>query len=91
MTQIGSRTKRKFHKGMSSQGMIFKSGEAFNKKKGVCYIPELSDEKYTHKDFLRIADGNEKLAQTLFSIVDWQHPETLMEEWSNDGILDDED
>ena len=31
-------------------------------------------------DFLDIAKGNEELAETLFDLVDWQHPETLYNE-----------
>ena len=55
-----------------------KNVKAFQDKKGTCYVPDLSDEKYTYNDFLRIANGNEKLAQQLFSVVEWQHPDMLL-------------
>jgi len=55
--------------------------KAFQNKKGTCYVPELSDEKYTYNDFLNIAKGNKKLAEQLFSVVEWQHPETIIDEW----------
>ena len=55
--------------------------KAFQNKKGTCYVPELSDEKYTYNDFLNIAKGNKKLAKQLFSVVEWQHPETIIDEW----------
>ncbi len=64
------------------QGMIYKNDEAFeNKPEEVCYIPELSDEKYTRNDFLELCTGDEELARTLFNYCDWQHPETVIDEW----------
>ena len=37
------------------QGWIFKDEDAFqNRPDDVCYIPELSDEKYTRNDILKI-------------------------------------
>ena len=32
-------------------GYCFKDINAFNNKKGVCYIPELSDQEYNYQDF----------------------------------------
>lgn len=64
------------------QGMVYKNWEAYqNEPETVCYIPELSDSKYTAKDFLEICDGQKDLADELFDGCDWQHPETLMEDW----------
>tara|TARA_R100001244_G_scaffold60743_1_gene51005 strand:+ start:675 stop:914 length:240 start_codon:yes stop_codon:yes gene_type:complete len=71
----------------TDNGYCFKSNKAFKSKKGVCYIAELSDQKYTYNDFLNIAKGNKDLAQNLFDIVDWQHPETLLEEWGREELL----
>lgn len=70
-------------KGQSAQGLIYKNSEAFNNKKDVCYVPELNNTKYTYDDFISIANGNEDIAKELFNCVDWQSPETLMEEWFN--------
>ncbi len=75
-------------RGSTEQGYVFKDEEAYeNDKDKVCYVPELSDEAYTGKDFLDIA-GEQDLADELFDQVDWQHPETLWEEWWNYGELD---
>jgi hypothetical protein len=64
------------------QGYIYKDEEAFeNRPNDVCYVPELSDTLYTRNDFLDLCDGNEDYAKELFLTVDWQHPETLLEEW----------
>tara|TARA_R100001163_G_C4906842_1_gene92926 strand:- start:271 stop:498 length:228 start_codon:yes stop_codon:yes gene_type:complete len=71
----------------TDNGYCFKDRKAFNNKKGICYIPELSDQKYTYSDFLRIANSNKTLAQNLFDIVDWQHPETLLDEWSIEELI----
>ena len=54
-----------------------KDYKAFKSKSGVCYVPELSNQKYTYADFLNLAQGNKKIANLLFNVVEWQHPETL--------------
>ena len=64
------------------QGWIYKDWEAFrNHPDESCYVPELSDKVYTAKDFLRICKGQEEFAEQLFGVVDWQHPDSLMDEW----------
>lgn len=50
------------------QGCIYKNFKAFQDKSDeVCYVPELSDEKYTYKDFLDAAqkfiDENEDVKE----------------------------
>ena len=71
----------------TEQGFVFKDYNAFNNKRGVCYIPELSDETYTYNDFLELACGRKSLAFYIFDTVDWQSPESfvmerdLVEEW----------
>lgn len=63
------------------QGLIVKDEEAFlNYPDKVCYIPELSEGRYTRNDFLAFCDGQEELARECFYAVDWQHPETWVEE-----------
>lgn len=74
-------------RGHSDQGMIYKNEEAFINKSGVCYIPELNDIEYSYNDFLDIALGDEKIAGILFEAVDWQSPDTLVDEWLNDNEL----
>lgn len=66
------------------QGWIFKDEEAYCDKEHperVCYIPELSDSLYTRQDFLDMCKGQTEFADELFEGCDWQHPETLMEDW----------
>lgn len=51
----------------------------------VCYIPELSDSLYTRQDFLDMCNGQEDIADRIFEAVDWQHPETYLEEqWAEE-------
>lgn len=68
---------------------MFKDTAAFEKKEGVCYIPESGDDEYTYQDFLEIGMGNEKLAAVLFSLVDWQSPETVFDELLREGEIDE--
>lgn len=64
------------------QGYIFKDEEAYVKDfDKVCYIPELSDDKYTHKDFLKICNNDEMEAREIFDTVNWQSPQSLYDEW----------
>ena len=68
----------------SGQGYHFKSIDNFyHHKKLPCYSAEYQeiDEYYTAEEILTLADGNENLATDLFETVDWQHIETLMDEW----------
>lgn len=63
------------------QGWIFKDEETFLRHpERVCYVPELSDNAYTRQDFLAMCNGQENLAEECFYAVDWQHPETWVEE-----------
>lgn len=68
-------------RGYYRQGWIFKNEEAFRlHPEQVCYVPELSDEGYTRQDFLAMCNGQEEVATLLFESVDWQSPETLLNE-----------
>jgi hypothetical protein len=81
----------KYVKDFYGQGWIYKDYNAFEEKaKSVCYIPELFDTQYRYDDFMRVAKGNEKLAEVLFDWVDWQSPETLFEDLVKDEEIDDE-
>lgn len=69
------------------QGYIFKDEEAFlTAPDAPCYVAELSDEIYTHRDILRICNGQEEVAKLCFDEIDWQHPET----WLDEAIMNDE-
>lgn len=76
-------------RGYFRQGWVYKNPNAFyNEPDAVCYIPELSDTKYTRKDFLGMCSEQEDMAKELFDSVDWQHPETLIEDWMVNGEWD---
>ena len=69
------------------QGYIFKDEEAFlTTPDAPCYVAELSDEVYNHLDILRICNGQEEIAKLCFDEIDWQHPET----WLDEAIREDE-
>ena len=79
MNEKGAVIERDFYR----QGNIFKDEEAYLDKEHpdkVCYIPELSDSLYTRQDFLDMCNGQEDIADRIFEAVDWQHPETYLEE-----------
>ena len=95
-TKIGSYTpetddsaaiiKREFY----GQGYIFRDEEAFyTSYDKVCYIPELSDATYTRQNLIDMMDGQEALAECLFDCLDWQHPESLIQEYYANGEYDD--
>lgn len=63
------------------QGWIFKDEDAFlHHPDQVCYVPELSDAAFTRQDFLDMCNGQEQFATECFYAVDWQHPETWVDE-----------
>ena len=63
------------------QGFVYKDEEAFlHSLKRVCYVPELTDAKYTQEDFMEMCNGQEDFARECFYAIDWQHPETWIEE-----------
>lgn len=66
------------------QGWIFQDEEAYLDEKHpnrVCYIPELSNSLYTRQNFLDMCKGQVEFANELFYGSDWQHPESLMQDW----------
>jgi|GEM_PF-476983 len=72
------------------QGMIFKDEEAYTYHcDKPCYIPELSDTVYTRQDFIHLCGGRWDLAWECFNAVDWQHPETWVEEQFVNGEWDE--
>lgn len=75
-------TKEIIEKEYYGQGMIYKNWDNFvNHPDEVCYIPELSDNKYTRQDLIDLCGGNAKMAEIMFDELDWQHPESLLEDW----------
>ena len=49
--------------------------------------PYVAIQGYTRQDFIELCDGNVGLAKELYESVDWQHPETLWDEWLEDEEL----
>ncbi|MCR0531749.1 hypothetical protein MKC55_20600 [[Clostridium] innocuum] len=41
----------------------------------------VKDNGYSHKDFLVLTDYQEEISDHLFDAVDWQYPDTLLDEW----------
>lgn len=63
------------------QGWIFKDEEAFLLHLDqVCYVPELFDDAYTRQNFLDMCNGQEEIACECFYALDWQSPETWLNE-----------
>ena len=53
------------------------------------YIEELHEfiNGYTYEDFINMAGGSEEVAAMLFDMVDWQSPETLLDEDLREGEI----
>ena len=77
----------RIERGWLRQGYIYKNSEAYENKTDVCYVPELSDTAYTGQDFLDMCNGQEEIADTIFAVVDWQSPETCLDEFWREGEL----
>lgn len=83
-------------------GFIFKSVENYDSGKGVCYIPEYiigvkdyepyvsGEHGYTRQDFEKLCEGTKIDPDYLFETVNWQHPETLLDELLEDIDFEDE-
>lgn len=72
----------KLDRDLYGQGMVFKSWSAYkDRPTEPCYVPELSDFVYIARDFLEICNNQKEFVDKLFEGCDWQHPESLQEEW----------
>lgn len=68
-------------RGETEQGFVYKNSKAFYEKLDeVCYIPEKDDYYYTYKHFLEMSKGSFEVAQRIFDTVDWQFPESYLED-----------
>jgi len=60
----------------------------------IIYIPEYGYEgnkverenAYSYTDFVKLCDGNIHLAENLFNSLDWQFPESLLDEWDDEYL-----
>lgn len=66
----------------TDQGYVFKSYANYRdfNKNNVCYVPELKNEEYTRSKIIDICEGNERLANFVFDVIDWQSPEAFLDE-----------
>lgn len=71
-------------KGPSNTGYYFKASKWHDKRP--IYLPENAEDMsdaWTGKDFIELC-GDVKLAKKLFDAVEWECPETRLNEWKND-------
>lgn len=83
----------RFWEGQSENGACFKDEEAYlNDWDKPCYVAECDFEAagpmgvcdyYTHKNLLALCHNNRKLCDAVFYTVDWQSPETYLDELGN--------
>lgn len=80
---IGSCDDRGISRGGFGQGWVFKSWKNWYAADNQIpvYVPELSDTVYTRDKITSICKGQEDVAEIMFLALDWQHPETLLEDW----------
>lgn len=64
-------------RGQTEQGYVYKDYQAYEDGKGVCYIPELSDDTFTRQDFI---DNFGEHADEVFQMIDWQSPFSYYDE-----------
>lgn len=75
-------------KGTTSNGMCYKDWEIFYEYPSrPCYQAELADDLWTQEDFLKLAEGDEKIAEFIFDGVDWQSPYTFLDESFREGEI----
>ena len=78
----------KLERGPLWQGWGFKDEQAFEcTPDAPYYVPEFSDTVYTKEAFLKLCDNQDSIARKVFYQLDWQHPETLIEEELREGEL----
>lgn len=63
--------------------------DSIEQETDIVYTSE-AGQKYTKKQVLEIAKGNEKLANVLLDLATWQHIETVFQELVNEGEIDSE-
>lgn len=70
-------------RGKTNQGMVYKNYDNYKTGQGICYVPELFDTKYTRADIISMCNNNERLADFIFNVIDWQCPETFLNDLLN--------
>jgi hypothetical protein len=91
---IGKEENGVFYGDSTKNGVVYKSEDAYlNRHDEICYIPEYGFPEennfcgtedvvdgYTRNNLMELCDGNKKLCDCLFYGLDWQSPETLLNE-----------
>ena len=83
-----------FESGSTGNGLCFKNEDNYlNHWDEPCYVPEYgfpdknesndNCDYYTHRSLLTLCHHNHKLCDAVFYAVDWQYPETYLDELSN--------
>lgn len=70
-------------RGQTDQGIVYKNYNNYVTGEGVCYVPELSDTLYTRADILSMCNNNERVANFIFDVIDWQSPEAFLNDLLN--------
>lgn len=64
-------------RGQTEQGYVYKNYDNYETGKGICYIPELTDDMFTKQDFV---DNFGEHADIVFQMIDWQSPFSYYDE-----------
>lgn len=92
MIKVGSIEDGVVHRDWYRQGYVFKDEHAFlYDPQAPCYVPELGDEVYTSEDLLSVAAWDWELTKEMFYDLDWQSPETWMDEYEREEMEEDKD
>lgn len=70
-----------FENSDQNEGELFEFSAKEAVAEDIINNPYVATSGYTRKDFEDIVAGTKYSAQDLFYSVDWQRPETLMDEW----------
>ena len=72
----------------SGQGRVYKNPEAFyHVPFELCYVPEDLAGAYTANDFFELSLEQPEIAEEMFQSVEWEHPETWLDEQFRMGEL----
>lgn len=55
----------------------YKSAKSFRFDQYVCYVPAKGERSYRRSDFLKLCGDDHQMAEKLFSLCEWQCPESM--------------
>ncbi|MGG0939233.1 hypothetical protein ABHN11_24780 [Brevibacillus centrosporus] len=56
----------------------YKSERSFRFDQYVCYVPAKGNRSYRRSDFLKLCGDDQQMAERLFSLCEWQFPESMI-------------